>query len=53
MAFSPAFIDELIAQNPIEDAVGQYGNLKRSGANMFGLCPFHAEKTAACSVAPD
>ena len=33
MAFSPGFIDELIAQNPIEDVVGQYVNLKRSGAN--------------------
>jgi DNA primase len=53
MAFSPAFIDELIAQNPIEDVVGQYVSLKRSGANMFGLCPFHGEKTASFSVAPD
>ncbi len=53
MAFSPAFIDELIAQNPIEDVVGQYVNLRRSGANMFGLCPFHGEKTASFSVAPD
>ena len=53
MAFPPSFIDELIARNPIEDVVGQYVNLKRSGANMFGLCPFHGEKTASFSVAPD
>ena len=53
MAFSPAFIDELVAQNPIEDVVGQYVTLRRSGANMFGLCPFHGEKTASFSVAPD
>ncbi len=53
MAFSPAFIDELVAQNPIEDVVGQYVNLKRSGSNLFGLCPFHGEKTASFSVAPD
>ena len=53
MAFSPAFIDELVARNPIEDVVGQYVTLKRSGANMFGLCPFHGEKTASFSVAPD
>ncbi len=53
MAFSPSFIDELIAQNPIEDVVGQYVNLRRSGANLFGLCPFHGEKTASFSVAPD
>lgn len=51
--FQPAFIDELVARNPIEDVVGQYVNLKRSGANMFGLCPFHGEKTASFSVAPD
>ena len=53
MAFSPSFIDELIARNPIEDVVGQYVTLKRSGGNMFGLCPFHGEKTASFSVAPD
>ncbi len=53
MAFPPAFLDELTARNPIEDVVGQYVNLKRSGANMFGLCPFHGEKTASFSVAPD
>ena len=53
MAFPPSFIDELIARNPIEDVVGQYVNLKRSGSNMFGLCPFHGEKTASFSVAPD
>jgi DNA primase len=53
MAFPQAFIDELIARNPIEDVVGQYVSLKRSGANMFGLCPFHGEKTASFSVAPD
>jgi len=53
MAFPAAFIDELVARNPIEDVVSQYVNLKRSGANMFGLCPFHGEKTASFSVAPD
>ena len=53
MAFPAAFIDELVARNPIEDVVGQYVNLKRSGANLFGLCPFHGEKTASFSVAPD
>lgn len=53
MAFPPSFLDELIARNPIEDVVGQYVNLKRSGSNLFGLCPFHGEKTASFSVAPD
>ena len=53
MAFPPSFIDELILRNPIEDVVGQYVNLKRSGSNLFGLCPFHGEKTASFSVNPD
>ncbi len=53
MAFPAAFIDELIQRNPIEDVVGQYVSLKRSGANLFGLCPFHGEKTASFSVNPD
>ena len=52
MAFPQAFIDELIARNPIEDVVGQHVTLKRSGANLFGLCPFHGEKTASFSVNP-
>ena len=53
MAFPASFIDELVARNPIEDVVGQYVNLKRSGGNLFGLCPFHGEKTASFSVSPD
>ena len=51
--FTPSFLDELVARNPIEDVVGQYVQLKRSGANLFGLCPFHGEKTPSFSVAPD
>ena len=53
MPFPPAFIDEVIARNPIEDVVGQYVTLKRSGSNLFGLCPFHGEKTPSFSVTPD
>lgn len=52
MAFPPAFLDELVARNPIEDVVSQYVSLKRSGSNLFGLCPFHGEKTASFSVSP-
>ncbi len=53
MAFSPAFLDELNNRNPIEDVVGQYVALTRKGSNLFGLCPFHGEKTASFSVAPE
>ena len=53
MAFPAAFIDELIVRNPIEDVVSQYVELKRKGGRLFGLCPFHGEKTASFSVSPD
>ena len=53
MAFSPAFLDELNQRNPIEDVVSQYVALTRRGSNLFGLCPFHGEKTASFSVAPE
>ncbi|MBA64298.1 MAG: DNA primase [Candidatus Marinimicrobia bacterium] len=36
----------------IVDIVSQYVDLKQRGANFFGLCPFHSEKTASFSVAP-
>ncbi len=53
MPFPPSFIDEVIAKNPIEDVVGQYVSMTRRGGNLFGLCPFHGEKTASFSVAPE
>ena len=53
MAFSPAFLEELNHRNPIEDVVGQYVSLTRKGNNMFGLCPFHGEKTASCKARMD
>ena len=53
MAFPAAFIDELLVRNPIEDVVGQYVELKRKGGRLFGLCPFHGEKTPSFSVSPD
>ena len=47
-------MDELAARNDIADVVGQYVRFtKKSGANLFGLCPFHSEKTPSFSVAPD
>ena len=53
MPFPPQFLDELAARNPIEEVVGQYVTLKRSGSNLFGLCPFHGEKTPSFSVSPE
>ena len=54
MAFPESFLQELADRNPIEDVVGSYVRLtKRSGSNLFGLCPFHSEKTPSFSVSPD
>lgn len=53
MAFPQNFLDELIARSDIVDVVGSYVQLTRKGSNLFGLCPFHSEKTGSFSVAPD
>lgn len=50
MRFSDSFIQEVSERNDIVDVVSGYVSLtKRSGANMFGLCPFHSEKTPSCN----
>lgn len=53
MAIDERFIDELNARCDIVDIVSRYVSLKKSGSNYFGICPFHNEKTASFSVAPD
>ena len=54
MPFPEKFIDELVDRNDIVDVVSGYVRLnKRSGANQFGLCPFHSEKTPSFAVNPE
>ena len=36
----------------IEEVVGDYVTLRKRGANLIGLCPFHHEKTGSFTVSP-
>ncbi len=46
------FVQELLSRVDVVDVVGRHVELKRSGANLMGLCPFHAEKSPSFSVSP-
>ena len=45
-------IEEVLTRADIESVVSRYVLLTRKGGNMWGLCPFHSEKTASFSVNP-
>ena len=47
------YIQEVVRRNDIEEFVGQYVKLRRTGRTMTGLCPFHNEKTPSFVVYPD
>ncbi|GAB1382508.1 hypothetical protein MASR1M50_08270 [Burkholderiales bacterium] len=52
MAIPQHFIQELLARADIVEIVGRYVQLKKTGANFSGLCPFHGEKTPSFTVSP-
>ncbi|MCR8699649.1 DNA primase [Campylobacter ureolyticus] len=46
-------IQRLIEQTDIVDVVSRYVNLKRSGRNFVGICPFHDDKNPSMNVSPE
>lgn len=50
MYYAEEFVEEVRQRNDIVDVISSYVNLKRSGSNYTGLCPFHNEKTPSFSV---
>ena len=47
-----AFLQDLIDRVDIVEVVGRYVQLKKTGANFSGLCPFHNEKSPSFTVSP-
>ena len=52
MAIPQSFVQELIARADIVEIVARHVQLKKTGANFVGLCPFHNEKSPSFSVSP-
>lgn len=53
MAFPDEFLYQLKLANPVDSVISSYVNLKRSGHDAVGLCPFHSEKTPSFHVYND
>jgi len=45
-------IDKIVEAARVEEVVGDFIVLKKRGANLLGLCPFHGEKTPSFTVSP-
>lgn len=45
-------IERIHTAAKIEEVVGDYVTLRKRGANLIGLCPFHHEKTGSFTVSP-
>lgn len=53
IVFDEGLIDEIKSQNDIVDVISKYINLKKTGQNYKGLCPFHNEKTPSFIVSDE
>ena len=49
---TPETIERAKSAMRIEEVVGDYITLRRRGANLIGLCPFHDERTPSFNVNP-
>lgn len=47
-----SFIQDLLARVDVSDVIGRYVQLRKGGANLLGLCPFHNEKSPSFTVSP-
>ena len=45
-------VEQILQAARIEEVVGEFVTLKKRGANLIGLCPFHNEKTGSFNVNP-
>jgi len=45
-------VDDIMAAAQVDEVVGDFVTLKKRGANLMGLCPFHGEKTPSFVVSP-
>lgn len=45
-------IDKIIDAARVEEVIGDFITLKKRGANLLGLCPFHGEKSPSFTVSP-
>ncbi len=50
MYYSDEIVEQVLHSTDIVDVVSAYVHLQKKGANYFGLCPFHNEKTGSFSV---
>ena len=52
MAIPQGFIQDLLQRVDVVEVVGRHVQLKKTGSNFSGLCPFHSEKSPSFTVSP-